>query len=213
MKIKYTLNEIKPQVFLLDFDDRYDAGMSFLRFQEYYESPNPKFRGKSFTIFEFMKWYSQAYGNGTFSYPKDFCGFNIPGYIIADALNHMDERPNEYDHFMSKIDDDIGKSVQNYYLIGVSESNQKTIDHELAHAYFYLNSKYRKDMKKLVADLPAKTRDGIFAELKKMMYDKKFYIDECQAYLSTSVIDFFDTKVSEKHWNKFQELFNSYNTR
>ncbi len=39
MKIKYILKEIKPQVFLLDFDDRYDAGMSFLRFQEYYESP------------------------------------------------------------------------------------------------------------------------------------------------------------------------------
>ena len=66
--MKYTLKEIKGGIFLVEFDNQYDLAMTFLRYQEFYESP--KFKGKRFTIIDFMEWYSKEY-DGAFTYTKD----------------------------------------------------------------------------------------------------------------------------------------------
>jgi len=38
MKIKYKINEVKPKVFAVVIEDRYDRAMTFLRVQEFYEN-------------------------------------------------------------------------------------------------------------------------------------------------------------------------------
>lgn len=53
--MKFTISEVKPKIFLFESDNSYDLAMTFLRYQETYESPNPKFRNKSFTIIDFME--------------------------------------------------------------------------------------------------------------------------------------------------------------
>jgi hypothetical protein len=55
--------------------------MTFLRYQEFYESPSKKFRGKSYKLLDFMKWYASE-NDGIFTYPRDWAGFNFPGSII-----------------------------------------------------------------------------------------------------------------------------------
>lgn len=70
----YTLSEIRPRVFFLNFKDSYNLCMHFLRYTESYESPYLKFRGKSFTIFGYMEWYAKKYGKGSFTYTNDWEG-------------------------------------------------------------------------------------------------------------------------------------------
>lgn len=53
----FKLTKEKEKIYLLCFDDRYDCCMYFLRYQEYYESPNQKFYRKQFTIVSYMDWY------------------------------------------------------------------------------------------------------------------------------------------------------------
>jgi len=42
----------------IQFDDEYDLALHFLRAQEFYESPNEKFRGQPFNIWDYIKWHS-----------------------------------------------------------------------------------------------------------------------------------------------------------
>lgn len=67
--------------------DSWDLAMTFLRMQEWYESPNPKFARKHFTLEEYMRWYQKAYGNGAFTYPKDWTGFNVPSTAVLAIMN------------------------------------------------------------------------------------------------------------------------------
>jgi hypothetical protein len=39
-----------------------ELGNTFIRFQEHYESPNPDFRNKIFTLGQARQWYSITYG-------------------------------------------------------------------------------------------------------------------------------------------------------
>ena len=50
------VKKITDRVYLVTFTNRFDLTMTFMRYQEYYESP--KFRNKIFSLAEFMRWYS-----------------------------------------------------------------------------------------------------------------------------------------------------------
>jgi len=43
--INYKIEKVKPKIFAVIIEDSYDRAMTFLRIQEFYESPNPAFRG------------------------------------------------------------------------------------------------------------------------------------------------------------------------
>ena len=77
MNLNYTLQEVKPNVFVVLLEDNYNLPMLFCRVQEFYESPNEDFRNKKFSIWEYMEWYSKS-NKGSFTYPSDWAGFNIP---------------------------------------------------------------------------------------------------------------------------------------
>lgn len=73
------------RVLHVQIKDKYDLAMTFLRAQEWYESP--KFHHKLFTLEEYMRWYSKAYGKGAFTYPKDWSGFNVPSAAVTAIMN------------------------------------------------------------------------------------------------------------------------------
>ena len=102
MKIKYKINEVKPKVFAVVIEDRYDRAMTFLRVQEFYESPNKKFRGKNFSIWDYMKWYSTEYGKG-FTYGTDWSGFNVPLETAYSCYDTLNDRYTDYDEVMETI--------------------------------------------------------------------------------------------------------------
>jgi hypothetical protein len=62
MEKETTIKEVKDRVFAEVIPDDYERCMTFLRVQEYYESPNPDFRGKDFDIWKYIEWYSRDRG-------------------------------------------------------------------------------------------------------------------------------------------------------
>lgn len=207
--MKYTIKEIKPNIFLILFSNHYDMCMQFLRYQEYYESPNPKFRNHQFTIIDYMRWYSKKYGDGSFTYPNDWSGFNFPSYIIPDLHNKMIHDRNIYDYEMLNIYKHCKKVSNDFYIIGATKTDKTTINHEIAHGFFYTDSKYRKTMKKLVAALPTEVRTTMNVRLKSSGYTKKVFIDEIQAYFATN--DSFNDPSLEAHRSPFVAVFKQYN--
>ena len=85
MKIKHPLvkgkvKEIKPFIYCVEIDDDYDRAMLFCRYQEFYESPYKKFRGKPFTWMEYMRHYKLAWKKRTFTYPM--IGLDITSQVM-----------------------------------------------------------------------------------------------------------------------------------
>lgn len=79
---RYTLESMGSGIYCLRFERHYDCCMHFLRFQEYYESP--EFKGEAFSLLDFMDWYAHSYSSHkhdkrpSFTYPSDWAGFNVP---------------------------------------------------------------------------------------------------------------------------------------
>jgi hypothetical protein len=205
----YKLSEVRPRIFLLDFKEQYAMCMQFLRYQEYYESASPEFRGKSFKLLDFMDWYSHKYGNGVFTYTKDWGGFNIPGYIIPDVVDNIQDL-NQYDEEMCRVWDKCFKKYPDlqFYIIG-SIGKGFAMKHEIAHGFFYTQPEYKKKMTGLVKNLKKSLRTKINQELKRLGYTPKVYIDECQAYLSTGFTDVFRINI-EGQDKPFVKLYNEY---
>jgi hypothetical protein len=101
--INYKIEKVKPKIFAIIIEDSYDRAMTFLRIQEFYESPNPAFRGnKDFSFSEYMKWYTKEYGKG-FTYGTDWSGFNVPLEIAYTCYDTLTDRYTDYDDVMESI--------------------------------------------------------------------------------------------------------------
>lgn len=187
MKIKYKIKPVKLNVFAVVVPDDYDRAMLFCRAQEYYESPNKKFRGKDFSIWDYMKWYNNQYGRG-FSYGADWSGFNIPFDIVWNCYQSNDmETP--YDEIMwdilGEIDNkmDINKKA---YIIGVDSLDSETFNHEIAHGLYYTNKQYKELMDEVTLTISTKNYQTFRNNLIEMGYTDSVINDEIQAYLSTN---------------------------
>lgn len=182
--MKYTIKEVVPEVFAVIIKDKYDRAMTFCRAQEYYECPNPKFRGKNFSIWDYMKWYGQKCGRG-FSYGADWSGFNIPLRHI-NACYKNPKRPTEtpYDHTMRDILDKINSMNRGNvgYVIACGDTKGDTFKHEVCHGLYYTSPQYKIEMACLTAWMPKNhykiLKDNIIA----MGYAPNVVNDEIQAY-------------------------------
>lgn len=219
IKVKYKIKEVKPRVFFVEFQDQYDMCMTFWRCQETYESPNPKFRNKDFTLEEFMRWYSKKFGNGAFTYANDWGGFNVPSSVVEFVLKGCLEK-NEYDHVMEEIYYKCdNKATQKYgygntgspefYLIGALKGTDQVVKHEIAHGLWYTRPKYKKEMLALVRKMKPALKKKLCKELEKLGYTKQVYDDECQAYMSTGLSEKFAIKLKGED-KPFIETFNKY---
>lgn len=217
---KPKLRKIVDNVYCLEFKNAYDLSMTFLRCQEYYESP--KFRETFFTISEFMEWYSKKYGEGSFSYPVDYVGFNLPGHVIRTVITKL--RYEKYDQWtqydetmyqtLVQIDKDYIKSHQTpkFYLIGVMNptDDKHTLPHEVAHSLFTINPEYQRRMGALVNALPKSAWRTMVSALKKRGYASNVFDDEAQAYLATGLHELMGTKALKKASKEFRKVFKEY---
>jgi hypothetical protein len=217
MKKAFAIKEVRPGIFLFEFKNNYDMCMYFLRYQEFYESSSPKFRGKSFDIFEFMRWYAFKYGKGMFTYPNDWNGFNIPGDIIKKVHDAFILSRTIYDYEMLAAwrECNTKSNGKKFYIIGVVKGNG-ALDHEIAHGKFYLDPEYKKESIKMVKTLPSEIRMEMNSALKKLGYTPKVYVDETQAYMATGLTEAlgkdFRTKWTEER-KPFQKLFKKHSRK
>jgi hypothetical protein len=196
--------------------------MLFLRVQEYYESPNPEFRGKNFNIWDYIEWYSRR-NNDVFTYTFDWGGFNIPLKTAWDCYEKLKENESPYDEVMDGIIRTIEmtmfnkKNTRNWngYIIGAPSTDDDTFEHEVCHGLYATNKQYRELVDEVTIAIPPKEYKIFKNNLMKMGYNGIVIDDEIQAYLSTNY-DYskFSKGVSRKLCKElhkqYKQIFNLY---
>lgn len=94
------------------------------------------------------------------------------------------------------LDFDIGIPKNECYIIGYIENDYETLDHELCHAKFHFDKKYRNEIQELWDSLSNKEQMDITYQLFNMGYKQEFHLDEFQAYLYSEPI-----KKGKNFWN------------
>lgn len=219
MRIKNSLvsceiKEIKPKIFAVIIKDDYDRGMLFCRYQEFYESPFKEIRGNFFTLEEFMKLYIKKNKKDSFTYTKDWAGYNIPSNILYSAMDIFGNSKNMYDNIMREIVYYCEKQTngKSFYLIGVDKLKSTTMSHEIAHGLYYTNNEYKISVDTLISEIPKNEYNHIKKELIKIGYtnDKKIIDDEIQAFLSTGMFKEIKTPSIVLRSKKFTKNFKSF---
>lgn len=185
--IKYKIKAVRPEVFAVVVPDDYDRAMLFWRVQEFYESPSKTFRGGSFSVWEYARWYAKKY-EGSFSYPADFVGFNLP-LIVAKKCYEVNELETPYDREMRAIVERLFVNGARQYIIGAESLKGDTFDHEMAHALYYSDIEYRNEMDEVTNSLPDKSVARLRKNLSKIGYHRGVIKDEIQAYMATELSD------------------------
>ena len=194
--MKYSLKEVRKNVWAVIIPNIYDLSWVFCRAQEFYESPNSQFRNKPFKIFDFMRWYSlNQTGEKAFTYNCDWGGFNITSESLFKCLSYIPDK-NVYDDIMFEI---VGKiRSPKFCLIGITSLKDDAFDHELCHAFYYLDENYRKSMDEITKKLPKAVRTDLIKKLKGLGYDRSVLNDEIQAYMSVDVPKFLSISGTKK---------------
>jgi len=201
---KYTITEVAPKIYHIQFDNRVDTALHFLRYSEYFESVSESFFRRPFFLMDYIAWYAKNNG-GDFSYANDWSGFNVPGFVFEKFFRGFFQGElqldiNSFDRRMMEIINKIRTTYNlrsydwNFYLVGTSKSSKEdefedkeedVLDHEVAHGLFATNFQYRSDMMKLIEELPTKFVKQFKKQLFKFGYNNDVHSDEIQAYLST----------------------------
>lgn len=193
------------------FDSQYLLCSAFMRIQEFYESPYNEIKGKFFTAEKYMDLYAEIHNN-EFTYFTDWIGFNIPGHVITNFKNLFSENSlsDKEIFILNELQQFIDKN-EKFYVIGTFQSGvTKTIDHEFAHAFYYLDDEYKIACAKIYEQISNKTKAKINNKFKNYGYTEEVFEDETQAYLCTNDIERFILHSKEiKHISKqYIELFN-----
>jgi len=183
----FKLEKVKEHIYHLEFEKQYDLCMTFLRYQENFESPNPAFNTKPFSIVKYMQWYSRE--NGRFSYPEDWGGYNTAISVIREVQEEGIPDPNMYDSLIAGIvdiiDDDAG------YLIG-SYVGGESYEHELVHGEYFTNSKYKDQVNKIISEMNSDLYKRLVNKLCESgyNYNDSVMFDEINAYMVTGDEEF-----------------------
>lgn len=213
LNIKYKIEKVKPKVFAVIIKEQYDRAMTFLRIQEYYESPNPNFRGnKDFSFTEYMKWYTFEYGKG-FTYGTDWSGFNVPLEVAYQCYDTLTDRYTDYDDVMENIIHQIyelnGDDCDGY-IIGAGSTEGDTFQHEICHGLYATNKQYKQLVDEVTLTIPTKDYQSFRNNLIDMGYTDKVIDDEIQSYL-TFGHDYkrFTKGVSKRVCNELHKQYSS----
>jgi hypothetical protein len=173
---------LRSRVFLVTFDSQYKLASTFLRFQEFYESRY--FRGKAFSLEEYMDWYADKHGN--FTYYQDWDGFNIPSEALGPFYaGRFDPLSQKEKNLLDLFRSESGK----FYVIGLVSSNgvfKTDLKHELAHALFAVDASYRKAVLAALARHGTKALESWLFELG---YSRAVLRDEVHAWVLSQFPD------------------------
>ena len=209
---------VLPHVYLLSYPTQYELCMSFVRMQEFYESP--KFRGKYFTLETYIDYWSKDHG-GSFTYPSVWNGFNVPGVVIRQwrdicekNQDVMRDRERDILYCINELmlEDGLrsvdGPDIDKIYVIGAHSKSKDisgVIDHESAHAFYRLYPEYKRSCDKILKKVSPEEMSDMKKTLVTMGYNKKVLSDEIQAYSSVPSGLIYNS-FSEEFRNNFKEF-------
>lgn len=157
-------------------DSQKELGETFIRFQEYYESDNPEFRNKIFTLGSVKHYYSKEYGSDLYS--DTWIGFNFPSSVLIPFKEGLFDPLTEYEIVLLNA---VKYRNDNFYIIGAQ--NKSTLRHELCHAMYGYSIKYKNEIDKFIIKNQSR-----FKKVNKYILDKGYtkdvLNDELQAYIT-----------------------------
>jgi hypothetical protein len=157
-------------------DSQEELGLTFMRFQEYYESTNPNFRNNIFTLGQLRHWYSETYGAN--NYQSTWIGFNFPSKVLIPFKEGLFDPLTQEENRLLEL---LRYRQDNFYIIGAQ--TKSTLRHELSHALYASNNQYKKEIDKFVIKHKKKLQKTIKYMLDKG-YNKDVINDELQAYIT-----------------------------
>jgi hypothetical protein len=171
-------------------DSQEELNITFMRFTESYESPNPRFRNQIFTIGQLKNWYSITYGADT--YHKDWIGFNVPSSVLTPFRQGLfdpliPEEQELLELFRYRHD--------NFYIIGAQ--NDSVLRHELAHALYASSIRYKNAIDNYLLKHKSSLKK-IGQYIIDKGYCKEVLNDELQAYITDNE-DEYIIKNTPKH--------------
>tara|TARA_Y100000034_G_scaffold136409_1_gene212696 strand:- start:7621 stop:8229 length:609 start_codon:yes stop_codon:yes gene_type:complete len=174
------LKNIKENIYQVDFSSREELLKTFIRFQEYYESP--EFKGKDFSVEEYAEWYKENYNKEEFTYYSDWSGCNVPSYIFKDFRNgkisNLSEREKSLLDCLPKEGD--------FYVIGTFDGGKKyVIEHETCHGLYFTDAKYRNRVLTLLEDYESHLKE-VKDFVLNLGYHEDVLLDEVHAYIATT---------------------------
>lgn len=212
---KISLYKMADRIYAVVISDMQLRAMTFLRFQEFYESGSEEFQGKKFKWDRYIQWYKSSEGpmgeREAFTYGSDWSGFNLPSEAIEKCLEDIDD-PNKYDDIMISIVNEIRKEEKNsFYLIAVDKMDIESglLDHEMAHGFYYTDSRYKSTMIDLINLLPAGPRKNISDIIIDYGYSELVLNDEIQAYMSTGLASKMDKDLNNYN-SSFKKSFGEF---
>lgn len=174
------IKELNHNIFLVTMETQAELALTFLRFQEYYESP--KFRKQIFSYQEYMDWYAKEQSEKKiFDYHKTWNGFNIPSWVLEPFYNNdflLTVKEKSFLEYFSNLED-------KFYIIGVHKDKDPKeydalIKHETGHGLYYANNEYKQKVNKSLSNYDLTPLNNF---LSKIGYHEDVHLDECHAYL------------------------------
>jgi hypothetical protein len=191
---------IKNSIIHIRFDNQYEMTSTMVRIQEFYESPYQEIRGKFFTLDKFMDVYTKNNEKSVFTYFTDWEGFNLPDKTIRKFLwLYLFRLRKKEVNLLNQIPLAMLLGFKKFYLIATI--NDDCLEHETAHALYYLNNDYFFEMINLIGKLTKKQLVTWFNKLEKKGYCKEVFWDEIQAYSIDEGV------------KKFKEVYNKYSNK
>lgn len=193
------INQIGTNIIHIVMPDKNSLAELFFRFQEYYESPFKEIRNKIFTRGYLKSMGSRSMpgintycGGNTFS--ADWSGYNFPGYVLDPFISGLfDPLTNEEKDLVELL----RYRTDKFYVIGTygDDDPRKALEHEIRHALYYVNSKYREEVDKILGKYK-KDLQPLKKCLSEWGYCDEVLDDECHAYMGPDYDWFFSNQQS-----------------
>jgi len=207
----FTIKTVLPGTYQLHFNTAQSMNKTFVRVEGYFEAASEDFFCSIFDYEDFRKWWEYEYGG--WSFERETTGLNFPGSILLpfQDISTDDPRCGHSQKFknlssMEALVANIFSSLalQDYYLIITNDDyNEGTVDHEIAHALFYIDSQYKQsslsELNKL-KDIQIKVRNDSISAFEKLEniigpghldYHTSVWEDEMQAFLGSNWQELF----------------------
>jgi len=213
------LHKLSPQILLFTSEKNKELSLTFCRVQEFYESQNEKLLGKPFSFSDFIA--ESMDEDGFIDYFSYWTGFNFPDTAFREWYKCNNAFTDWEKDLIKQIQENVHHYDDKFYVIGALAKEKDTINHEIAHALYYLNNSYFIEMTELILEFAIQHKKQ-YNKMKKaligMGYNENVLADEIQAYLSTSkkselVEDFkLDYDTLSPLIKQFRKVLRKYNS-
>jgi hypothetical protein len=184
-------------------DSQDELGLTFMRFQEHYESANPEFRNKIFTLGQLRYWYSENYGSNC--YHIHWIGFNFPSSVLTTFKEGLFDPLTKEENNLLEL---LRYRKDNFYIIGAQ--NNSILRHELAHALYASDTKYRTEIDSFISKNKNKLK-AVSEYILAKGYCDDVLNDEIQAYITDNDDNELINITCPKIIASINQIYNKYN--